>query len=149
MTRALAPWGATLPQPLDMFRREVDNLFDRVIGNDGGWSMPLVFRPSTNLSETEDAYEVTVELPGMKPEDFNVELQDGQLWISGEKKEEHEETGKDYRHMERRYGHFRRSIALPNAVDPEKVEAEFKDGVLKIHVAKSETAKPRRIEVKA
>ena len=149
MTRSLAPWGKTLPQPLDMFRREVDSLFDQFLGNDGGWSMPLAFHPSTNLAETEDGYEVSVELPGLKPEDFNVELKEGELWISGEKKEEHEDKGKNYRHIERRYGQFRRTIALPNAVDPEKVEAEYKDGILRIRVAKSEAARPRRIEVKA
>ena len=149
MTRSLAPWGTTLPQPLDMFRKEVDSLFDQFLGNDGGWSMPLSFRPSTNLAETEEGYEVSVELPGLKPEDFNVELKEGQLWISGEKKEEHEDKGKNYHHIERRYGQFRRVIPLPDAVDTENVDAEYKDGILRIRVAKSESAKPRRIEVKA
>jgi len=149
MTRTLVPWRSTLPQPLDMFRREVDSLFDQFLGSDGGWSMPLSFQPSLNLAETEQGYEVTAELPGLKPEDFNVELKDGELWISGEKKEEHEEKGKNYHRVESRFGQFRRSIRLPHAVDSEKVDAEYKDGILRIHVPKSESAKPRRIEVKA
>jgi len=149
MMRSLVPWGKTPPQPLDMFRREVDSLFNQFLGSDGDRTMPLTFWPSTSLAETQDGYEVTVELPGLQAEDVNVELKDGELWISGEKKEEHEDKGKNYYHIERRFGHFHRSIPLPGTMDADGVQAEYKDGILKIQVPKSEHAKPRRIEVKS
>jgi HSP20 family protein len=102
-----------------------------------------------NLAETENHYEVTVELPGMKPEEFNVELRNGELWITGERKEEKEEKGKTWHRMERRYGEFRRVFRLPLAVEAEKVTAEYKEGILRIAVPKVAEAKPKRVEVKA
>jgi HSP20 family protein len=85
----------------------------------------------------------------MKPEEINVEVQNGQLWISGEKKEEKEEKGKTYHRVERRYGSFRRMLPIPASVDPEKVEASFREGVLKITLAKTEEAKAKHVEVKS
>jgi len=108
----------------------------------------LIFAPRTNVAETETEYEVTVDLPGMKPEDLDVELKDGHLWITGERKHEEEEKGKTYHRIERSYGHFRRVIPLEESVNPEKVDAEYKDGVLHITVAKDEAAQPRKIPVK-
>ena len=147
MVRSLVPWSA-LPPPLDTFRREIDTLFDRYLGFDGDRLMQM-YEPVADIAESEDAYEVTVELPGLKPENFNVEIKEGDLWITGEKKDEREEKGRNYRSVERRYGQFRRVISLDTAVDPEKIEAHYKDGVLTVHVPKAEVAKPRRIEVKA
>jgi HSP20 family protein len=147
MVRSLVPWSA-LPQPLDTFRREIDTLFDRYLGFDGDRLMQM-YEPVADIAESEDAYEVTVELPGLKPENFNVEIKEGDLWITGEKKDERQEKGRNYRSVERRYGQFRRVISLDTAVDPEKIEAHYKDGVLTVHVPKAEVAKPRRIEVKA
>jgi HSP20 family protein len=102
-----------------------------------------------NVAETETAYEVTLELPGMKPEEFKVELKDRDLWITGEKKEEKEEKGKTFHRIERSYGEFRRVIPLPGEVAEEKIAAEYKEGVLHILVPKTEKAKPRRVEVKS
>jgi HSP20 family protein len=147
MVRSLVPWTA-LPQPLDTFRREIDTLFDRYLGWDGGRSMTM-HEPVTDVAETEDAYEVMVELPGLKPEDFNVEIKEGDLWITGHKKDEREENGWNYHRVERHYGEFRRAIPLEAPVDAEKVEAHYTNGVLSIHVPKTEAAKPRRINVKA
>lgn len=147
MVQSLIPWGG-LPQPLDTFRREMDTLFDRYLGLDGGRGMQL-YAPVTDIAETEDAYDVTVELPGLKSDDFHVEIKEGDLWITGEKRDERQHEGRNYRSVERRYGQFRRMISLDSAVDAEKVEAHYKDGVLSIHVPKAEGAKPRRIEVKA
>jgi len=146
MVRSLVPWTG-FSQPIDIFRREMDTLFDRYLGWDGGRSMTM-FEPVTDMAETEDAYEVTVELPGLKSEDFNVEIKEGDLWITGHKKDEREEKGANFHRVERQYGEFRRAIPLEGPVDPEKVEAHYKDGVLTIHVPKTEAAKPRRIDVK-
>jgi HSP20 family protein len=147
MVRGLVPWSG-LPQPFDTLRREMDTLFDRYLGWDGGRSMTM-FEPPADVAETEDAYEVTVELPGLKADDFNVEIKEGDLWITGQKRDEREEKGWNYHRVERHYGEFRRVIPLATPVDAEKVEAHYKDGVLSIQVPKWETAKPRRINVKA
>jgi len=130
-----------------MFRREVDGLFDRLFDDGSEWGQMINYVPRTNLAETDDAYEVTVELPGLKPEEVNVEFSDGQLWISGEKKEETEETGKTFHRVERRYGQFRRGIPLSHPIKGEDIEASFKDGVLTIRMLKSEDAKSRRISI--
>jgi HSP20 family protein len=112
---------------------------------DGG----KLFTPELDVAETDTTVEVSAELPGMKPEEINVEVQNGQLWISGEKKEEKEEKGKTYHRVERRYGSFRRMLPIPASVDPEKVEASFHEGVLKITLAKTEEAKAKHVEVKS
>jgi len=108
-----------------------------------------LFTPELDVAETDTTVEVSAELPGMKPEEINVEVQNGQLWISGEKKEEKEEKGKTYHRVERRYGSFRRMLPIPASVDPEKVEASFHEGVLKITLAKTEEAKAKHVEVKS
>jgi HSP20 family protein len=105
--------------------------------------------PRTDVAESDVAYEVMVELPGMKPEDFHVEVRDGSLWISGEKKEEEEEKGKTFHRVERRCGEFQRVIPLGGHIDEKAIEATYKEGVLKITVPKTEEAKTKRIEVKS
>lgn len=145
MVRSLIPWTGRLP--LTRFE-EMEDLVDRFFGPDQEWLRPkFEFLPSVNVAETDNLYEVTVELPGMKPEDINVELKGGQLWISGEKKEEKEEKWKTFRRLERRYGEFRRLIPLPGTVDDKKIEANYEEGVLKIHVPKTEEAKVKHIKV--
>ncbi|HUG90037.1 MAG TPA: Hsp20/alpha crystallin family protein [Planctomycetaceae bacterium] len=117
-------------------------------GENGGGELS-VWTPQVNVSETDEHYEVEVDLPGLKPEEFNVELRHGDLWITGEHKHESEQTEKTWHRIERRVGQFRRVIRLGDDVDPENVNAEYKDGVLHLTVGKSESAKAKRIEVKA
>ena len=150
MTTSLIPFETRYPEMFEDFRREVDGLMNRFFDRDSlrssdgsGW-----FSPSINVAEAENSYEITVDLPGMKPDDFNVELRDGDLWISGERKQEHEETKKSWHVSECRYGQFRRMIRLGDDVQPDQINAEYVDGVLKVTVPKSETSKPRRIPVK-
>jgi HSP20 family protein len=148
MFGTLVPRSERLPRPLVRFEREMENLMERLFNPDEGrWLVGFV--PSANVAETETAYEVTLELPGMKPEEFKVELKNGDLWVSGEKKEEKEEKGKSFHRIERSYGEFRRVIPLPGEVAEEKIAAEYKEGVLHILVPKTEKAKPRRVEVKS
>lgn len=143
MLRTLVPSLERSPlRPLIRFEREMENLMERL----GGWEG---FEPKVNVAETEKEFEITAELPGLKPEEVTVEIRNGDLWISGERKEEKEEKGKTWHRVERRYGEFRRTIPLPEAVAKEKVEATFSEGVLKVIVPKTEEAKPRHIEVKA
>jgi HSP20 family protein len=149
MTRSLIPWGIPAPSLFGNFRREMDRLLDECFVAEDGGEMLRVFAPRTNVAETEKEYEITLDLPGLKPEDFNVELNEGRLWISGERKHEAEEKDKTYHRIERHYGQFRRVIPLETAVNAEKIEAEYRDGVLRITVPKDEALLPRRIEVKS
>ena len=104
--------------------------------------------PLVDISEDEKEYLIKAELPEVKKEDVKVAVQDDVLTISGERTLEKEEKGKKYHRVERAYGIFSRSFTLPEDADPSKVNAEFKDGVLKVHLAKSEKAKPKSIDVK-
>jgi HSP20 family protein len=144
MATSLIPRGRA--RPMVRFEREMDDLFNRFFGEREIVSEVLV--PKANLAETEKSFDVTLELPGVKPEDVRVELRNGELWITGEKKEEKEEKGKTYHRIERRYGEVRRTIALPAAVKESQLDAQFKDGVLRITMPKAEQALPKKIEVK-
>ncbi len=104
--------------------------------------------PLVDITEDEKEYLIKAELPEVKKEEVKVSVQDGVLTISGERKYEKEEKGKKYHRVERAYGSFARSFALPDDADAEKVAGEFKDGILKVHVPKSEKAKPKKVEVK-
>jgi HSP20 family protein len=104
--------------------------------------------PSVDVSETDGEYQIKAEIPDVKKEDVKVILEDGVLTIQGERKQEKEDKGKKYHRVERTYGSFVRSFTLPDLVDEEKVKAEFKDGILKLQLPKSEKARPKAIEVK-
>lgn len=103
--------------------------------------------PSVDISETEQEYQIKAEIPDVKKEDVKVMLEDGVLTIQGERKHEKEEKGKKYHRIERSYGSFVRTFSLPDVIEEEKVKADFKDGVLNLHLPKSEKAKPKAIEV--
>ncbi len=103
--------------------------------------------PSLDLTESEGAVEVRVDLPGIKPEEIDVKVSDNLLTVSGTRKEEKEEKGKTYHHVERYQGTFSRTVALPCCVDEGKVDAQYKDGVLTVKMPKTEAAKCRKIKV--
>jgi len=107
-----------------------------------GWA------PSVDISEDDKEWLVTADLPDVKKDDVKVTVENGVLTITGERKFEKEEKNKKYHRIERSYGNFLRSFTLPDAADGSKVNAEFKDGVLKVHLPKSEKAKPKAVEVK-
>jgi HSP20 family protein len=100
-----------------------------------------------DISEDDKEYVITAELPEVKKEEVKVTVENGVLTITGERRFEKEEK-KKYHRVERYYGSFARIFALPDDGDAAKVNAEFKDGVLKVHIAKSEAARPKQIEVK-
>ncbi|MDF0650616.1 MAG: Hsp20/alpha crystallin family protein [Nitrospira sp. LK70] len=104
--------------------------------------------PLVDISEDEKEYVIKAEVPEMKKEEIKINVQDDVLAISGERKYEKEEKSKKYHRVERAYGSFMRSFVLPEDADGSKVNAEYKDGVLKVHLPKSEKAKPKAIEVK-
>lgn len=104
--------------------------------------------PPVDIEESDKEYLIKAELPGIKKEEVKVNVEGGTLSISGERKAEKEEKDKKYHRVERSYGAFSRSFTLPEGAVAEKVSAEFKDGVLMIHLPKEEQAKARAIEVK-
>ena len=103
--------------------------------------------PPVNIEETGDAYEVSAELPGLRPEDVEVTVEQNVLSISGERKWGDEAENKNFHRVERGYGRFLRTFALPRQVDGDRVQARFQDGVLHVSIPKSEGAKPRRIQI--
>lgn len=148
MTRTLTPWTTRIPRLVD-FELDFPKWMTEVLGTEmAGLGGDGKFLPVADLTETEKAVEVAVELPGMKPEEVKVEIKGDQLWITGEKKEEKEEQGKTFHRMERRSGLFRRIFTLPVEVVEDKVEARFVEGVLKITLPKAEKVAPKQIEVK-
>jgi HSP20 family protein len=103
--------------------------------------------PLVDISEDGKEYLIKAELPEVKKEDVKVSMEDGTLTITGDRKFEKEENGKKYHRVERAYGSFGRSFSLPDDASPAKVTADFKDGVLKVHLAKNEKARPQQVEV--
>lgn len=105
------------------------------------------WRPAADVRETDDAFVVEVELPGLKKEDVSVTFEDGTLTLSGERKYEEESNNSNLRRVERSYGSFSRSFRLPREIDADNVKAAFAHGILTVTVPKTETAKPRMIEI--
>jgi HSP20 family protein len=103
--------------------------------------------PSADISETDTAYLIKAEIPGVKKEDVKVTLQDGILTIQGERKSEKEEKDKKFHRIECSYGSFMRSFRVPDDADESGVKAEFKDGILNVTLNKSAKAKPKAINV--
>jgi HSP20 family protein len=104
--------------------------------------------PLVDISESDKEYMIKAELPDVKKDDVKLSMEEGTLTITGERRFEKEEKGKKYHRVECAYGSFVRSFSLPDDARPGKVTAEFKDGVLRVHLAKNEKAKPQQIEVK-
>lgn len=104
--------------------------------------------PLVDITEDEKEYTIKAELPDVKKEDIKLNVHDDVLTITGERKYEKEEKGKKYHRVERAYGSFMRSFTLPENADGSKIAAEYKDGLLKVRLPKSEKAKPKAIEVK-
>ena len=110
--------------------------------------MTTAWAPALDISERKDAYLVTVELPGLKPEDLDITMEDGLLTIQGERHFAHDSSEQQFHRVERRYGAFRRSITLPAHVLAEGIQASADNGVLQILVPKMEEATPKRIQVR-
>lgn len=132
----------------DLLRREMDRLFDSFFParreDDSG---SAVWAPRTDLAETDDAYIVSMDVPGIKPDEIDITFEEGTLKVSGERQASKEVEQGQYHRIERSYGRFFRSFRFGGNVDPDKIEAHFDDGVLTIRVGKVEESKPRRIEV--
>jgi len=135
---------------LRRMQREIDRLFDdfvpsRSTGN--GDVETAVWSPRADISETEDAYVLHVDAPGLRREDFSINWQEGALTVSGERKWEEKTERERVVRMERSFGHFFRSFQLPKSVNGDAITANYNNGVLSIHIPKAEESKPRRIEI--
>jgi len=129
----------------DPFSSEVGRLFNTLVAPGEGraqrWS------PAMDLVEAEDHYVLRVDLPGMDENDVSIEVHDNVLTVSGERRDEQEETRQGWHRVERTFGRFSRSLTLPEGIDPDAVTAEFDKGVLSISVPKPEERKPRRVAI--
>lgn len=105
------------------------------------------FMPSVDISETDDQFNVSVALPGMSKEDINVDLDNGRLSISGERKFENEQEGKNYHRVESKFGSFNRSFQLPDSIDEDSIEAKYVNGVLNITIEKREEKVKKQIKI--
>jgi HSP20 family protein len=141
-------WGFRRPSDeLDRLRRRMNELYGAVSGD--AISMPAagVF-PLTNVTEDSSNYYVRAELPGMKPDELNIQVTSDGISISGERKIPEEGNGVRYHRREREAGKFSRSINLSSEIDVKAVEASLDNGILTITIQKAEVAKPRKITVK-
>lgn len=109
---------------------------------------PFRWAPAVDVEENEKEYLIKADLPDMKKDDVKVNIQDGVLVVEGERKQEKEEKNKKFHRVERSYGRFVRRLTVPADVDSGKVQADYKDGVLSVHLPKAATAKPASIDIK-
>jgi len=149
------PFRATLLDPIKElrdFQNRFNTMFNRVPMKTGDLKeetlAPTQWVPAVDIIEDEKEYLIKAELPDIRHEDVHVKVQDGILSLAGERKFEKEEKGKKFHRVERAYGMFTRTFELPMDANAAKIVAEFKDGILKVHLPKSEEAKPRAVEVK-
>lgn len=131
--------------PLWALRNEMDNFMSSFSG-DGG--LVAGFDAMLDLSETDDEIEVKMDVPGIQADDIEVEVAGNTLFITGERQEEKEETGKTYHRIERTSGSFSRSVTLPCDVESDHIEAECENGVLTVTLPKSDFRKPHKVTVK-
>lgn len=133
---------------LSSLQTEMNRLFNGVFdAPSAGNGVARRWTPAMDLLETDDAFVIRADLPGLSESDVSVELEDNVLTVSGERKIEHEDKREGFYRVERAYGSFSRSLTLPKGVDPEAVNAAFDRGVLEVRVPKPEQRKPRKIEI--
>jgi len=157
--RSLLPIGrerrvGRFGEPFTTLQREIDRLFDdftrgwpTVGWPTAGGTAELI--PSMDVAETEKEIEITAELPGLEEKDVQVNVSDNVLTIKGEKKSEKEQKNKNYRMFEGSYGSFYRTIELPAGINPDGIQANLSNGVLKVTVPKPAPAQVKKVEVKA
>ena len=146
MNSKLSHTSCWSPLSFNDLAKEMNRLFETSFERADGPSRVLA--PLANFAETEKEYEITLDLPGLQPEDVGVEFRDGHLCISGERKQVKEEEGKTFHRVERTHGEFRRVIALGNEVDAESIDAKYEHGVLVVTVPKIAAVQPKKIAVK-
>jgi HSP20 family protein len=132
------------PEP---FSHEVNRLFNTLF--DAGEAGAQHWVPAMDLMERDDHFLLKADLPGLSEDDVSIEVQDGTLTVTGERREEHEQRERGWYRLERQLGRFSRSLTLPEGVDPDGIAAEFDRGVLQVRIPKPEERKPRRVAIRA
>ena len=149
MVRALTSFTTAFPRGLEEFRQDIDSLFQQFFGARPATEIAQeFFSPRLSVAETENDFEITVDLPGINPDEIDVELKGGDLWLTGERKREEQQKGKAYHRVEQWWGRFQRVIPLPSPIDEQQIEAHYKDGVLRIMAPKAAEARAKRIAIK-
>lgn len=137
---------------LDRMQHDIDRLFGRVtIGGDGNRQEAMAvteWAPLVDITEDDKEYLIKAELPELKKEDVQVRVEKGTLILSGERRFEREEKERKYHRIERAYGSFVRSFSLPEDTDASRISAEFKDGLLRVHLPKSPSTKTSTVDIK-
>lgn len=146
---ALVRWDPA--RELDALQGDMNRLFDSFFGRRQGGSGSTYgsrrWIPPMDLVETEDKLVLRADLPGVDRDDIEIEVKDGVLSVSGERKAQHEEKREGYHRVERSFGRFSRALELPKGVEPQSVSASFDKGVLEVRMPKPEERKPTRIEI--
>ncbi|WP_436714437.1 Hsp20/alpha crystallin family protein [Roseiconus lacunae] len=142
--------GLSMPA-LEMFPqfRSIENMMSRMFDDGEDSWLGGAMAPTLDVSETDNEVDVKMDLPGMKPEEIDIQVHQNVLTIRGERSEETEEKDRTYHRVERRSGSFARSVSLPSAIDEDNVDANYKDGVLIIKMPKTKEAQAKKIAVKA
>jgi HSP20 family protein len=133
---------------LESISSRLNRILGDEFGRDNGNGLMAQWSPAMDVQETDGEYLVKADLPEVKKDDVTVEVVDGMLNLRGERRQEKEEKGKKFHRIEREFGSFERRVAVPSGVDAAKISAEFKDGVLRVHLPKTPNAKPKSIDVK-
>jgi len=134
---------------LDGIRNRMNELFEEAFNRSRAHqaSSASAWWPPVDILESKEGYLLRAELPGMKREDFNLEIKEGTLTLSGERKFDEAANGVQYHRVERAAGKFTRMFSLPQTVNSGEIKASYRDGILEIHVPKAEEAKPKQISV--
>lgn len=136
--RTLPPWREL---------EDLENRLRRLTGDLGEGEAVAAWRPAVDLTESDEEFRLTAEFPGMSADDIDVEVQEGDLVLRGEKELEEEREEEDYRVAERSYGEFFRRFALPSSVEADEISAEMTDGVLTVRLPKTEREAGRKIQI--
>ena len=145
MNTRLSHVGCWSPLSFDDWRKEMNRLFEDSFERTEGSSRATA--PLADFAETDHEYEISVDLPGLQPDEVDVEFHDGQLIISGVRKQAEKQDGKTFHRVERSHREFRRVIALGNEVDAENINAKYEQGVLTVNVPKVAAIQPKKIVV--
>ena len=135
---------------LPSFQHEMNRMVNEFFGGGNGDAAGTglsSWTPAVDIHETEDGFVIKAELPGVSKDDVSIDVHQNTLTLRGQRKHEAEVKQDKYHRVERAYGSFQRSFVLPTVVDQDKVQATYKDGVLELHLPKSEAAKPKRIAI--
>jgi len=136
------PWSM-----LNQMRQEIDRLFESGQNSEGSDIATSDWRPAVDIKETENAFEIHADIPGVDPKDIDVHMEKGMLTIKGERESETKEEREGYKRIERSRGSFYRRFSLPDTADANKISASSKNGVLQITIPKKEQEQPRKISV--